>query len=62
MPDSKPVLAVTEVAELLGISRSLAYDLVARGQLPAIHLGRRIVIPRHALEALLSGRTDPVPA
>ena len=26
------VLSVTEAAELLGISRSLAYDLVARGE------------------------------
>jgi hypothetical protein len=26
---------------------------VARGELPAVRLGRRIVVPRRALEALL---------
>jgi excisionase family DNA binding protein len=35
------------------LSRGLAYELVARGELPAIRLGRRIVIPRVAMEELL---------
>jgi excisionase family DNA binding protein len=39
--------------ELLGISRALAYELVGRHELPAVRLGRRLVIPRRALEALL---------
>ncbi|MBF6556996.1 MAG: helix-turn-helix domain-containing protein [Acidimicrobiales bacterium] len=47
------VLTVDEVAYLLNISRGLAYELVARGELPAIRLGRRIVIPRVAMEELL---------
>jgi len=47
------VLTVDEVAYLLNISRGLAYELVARGELPAIKLGRRIVIPRVAMEELL---------
>ncbi|MGD0254965.1 MAG: helix-turn-helix domain-containing protein [Acidimicrobiales bacterium] len=47
------VLTVDEAAYLLSISRGLAYELVARGQLPAIRLGRRIVIPRVVLEELL---------
>ena len=46
-------LTVTEAAELLGISRALAYELAARGELPVLRLGRRIVIPRKALEALV---------
>jgi excisionase family DNA binding protein len=46
-------LTVDEVAYLLNISRGLAYELVARGELPAIRLGRRIVIPRVAMEELL---------
>jgi excisionase family DNA binding protein len=48
-------LTVPEVAELLGISRSSAYECVRRGEIPSITLGRRVVIPRRALEALLSG-------
>ena len=47
------VLTVDEAAYLLNISRSLAYTLVARGELPALRLGRRIVIPRTTLEGLL---------
>ncbi|MGA2522356.1 MAG: helix-turn-helix domain-containing protein [Acidimicrobiales bacterium] len=47
------VLTVDEAAYLLHISRSLAYELIARGELPALRLGRRIVIPRVMLEELL---------
>lgn len=46
-------MSITEAAALLGISRGLAYELVARGDLPSIRLGRRILIPRHALERFL---------
>ncbi len=49
-------LSVEEAGALLGISRDLAYDLVARHELPAVRLGRRLVVPRRALEeALLRG-------
>ena len=44
-----------ETAELLGVGRSTAYDLVARGELPALRIGRRIVVTRAALEELLGG-------
>jgi len=44
---------VTEAANVLGISRALAYELVARDELPSIRLGRRIVIPAAALKAVL---------
>ena len=46
-------LSVEEAGSLLGISRDLAYDLVARRELPSVRLGRRLVVPRRALvEAL----------
>ncbi len=51
--DSRLVFTVVETAELLGISRTHAYDLVARGELVHVRLGRRIVVPRHAIDALL---------
>ena len=56
--DGRLVLSVTEAAGLLGISRALAYELVARGELPSLRLGRRIVVPRRALEALLEADVD----
>ena len=48
-------LTVDEVAQLLGISRTLAYQLVRKQVLPSIRLGRRIVVPRKALEDFLGG-------
>ena len=47
-------LNVEEAAHLLGISRGLAYELAQCGRLPVIRLGRRILIPRVALEKMLS--------
>lgn len=51
---AKPALSVAEAAELLGVSRALAYELVKRGELPSVRLGRRIVVPRRAVEQLLA--------
>jgi excisionase family DNA binding protein len=46
-------LTVGEAGALLGISRALAYELVARGDLPSIRLGRRLVVPKVALLEML---------
>ncbi|MCA1844004.1 MAG: helix-turn-helix domain-containing protein [Actinobacteria bacterium] len=56
--ETRLVLTVTEAAVALGISRAHAYDLVARGELPSLRLGRRIVVPRRGLERLLDGDAD----
>jgi excisionase family DNA binding protein len=48
-------LSVEEAAEMLGISRTLAYELVRRGVLPHVRLARRIVISRRAVERLIDG-------
>jgi excisionase family DNA binding protein len=55
MGEKSLVLSVEEAAELLGISRGLAYELVRRRELPAIRLGRRLVVPRRKLLALVEG-------
>lgn len=46
---------VTEAATVLGISRTSAYERVRSGDLPALRLGRRIVIARAVVDAFLSG-------
>jgi excisionase family DNA binding protein len=51
--DDRLVLTVTEAAQLLKIGRSCAYEAVRNGQLPVIRMGRRILVPRAALERLL---------
>jgi excisionase family DNA binding protein len=56
-PDECLVYTVAEAGELLGISRAFAYELVARGELPVIRLGRRRLVPKVALLALV-GQTS----
>jgi excisionase family DNA binding protein len=53
------VFTVREAAEVLGISKSHAYELVARRELPSRRLGRRIVIPRDPLYRFLDGPAEP---
>jgi len=48
-------IKVVEAAKLLGISRSLAYELVREGKIPALRLGKkRWVIPRSAIDQMLN--------
>jgi excisionase family DNA binding protein len=47
---------VEEVAQILGIGRTAAYEGVRRGEIPSIRVGRRLVVPRAALEKMLEGR------
>jgi excisionase family DNA binding protein len=53
-------LSIPEAAKVFGISRGLAYDLARRDKLPVpvIRLGRRMVLSRKAVEALLSGNGE----
>jgi len=57
MNDKSLVMTIPVAARVLGISRGLAYDLARRDKLPVkvIRLGRRMVLSRKAVEALLSG-------
>lgn len=52
------VLTVEEAATLLGISRAFAYEAVNRGEIPSIRIGRRVLVPKVALERLV-GQTPP---
>jgi excisionase family DNA binding protein len=51
------VYSVAEASRLLGISRAFAYELVARGELPVIHLGRRLLVPKTALLDLVADQS-----
>lgn len=52
--DDRRAISVTEAARLLGISREVAYRAVQEGEIPAIRIGGRILVPRVALERLLT--------
>ena len=57
---SEPLtITVEEAGRRLGISRGLAYELVRRGEIPAIRLGcRRLVVPAGAVEAIVRERSS----
>lgn len=59
LANDRLVLTVAEAGELLGISRAFAYELAARGELPVIRLGRRIVVPKAALLRLVEFGDPP---
>ncbi len=44
------LLTPMEVREVLGIGRSLVYEMLASGQLPSIKLGRLVRVPSDALQ------------
>lgn len=53
------LLDVPTAAKVLGIGRSLAYDLVRRGEWPTqvLHVGKLIKIPTQPLIRLVDGLT-----
>jgi len=59
----RQTLNIEEVAARLNINRSTAYELARRDDLPVpvIRLGRRMVVSRAALDALLAAQHRPQP-
>ena len=60
MDETRLTLRVEEAAKLLGISRGLAYHLIRVGELPSLRLGRRLVVPRRALDQLIDDASPGV--
>jgi excisionase family DNA binding protein len=58
--DQRLTYTVDEVAALVGIARSTLYESVRRGEVASIRIGRRIVLTRPTVEALL-GFVPPAP-
>lgn len=52
------VFSIQEVAEMLGISKSYAYELVRNGTIPALQLGRKRVIPKEEFKKWINRNTD----
>lgn len=47
--EDRIMLTVEEVAALLGLGRTAAYEAARRGELPSRRLGRRVIVPVPAL-------------
>ena len=48
-----------DTGHLLNLSRATTYSLVNQGIIPSIRFGKRIVVPRKALEELLASAGKP---
>ena len=48
-------LTVEEAGRILGLSRGSMYKAVQAGSVPSLRIGRRILIPRKAVEQMCSG-------
>ena len=55
------VYTVTEFAHLFAISPRLVRNLIRKGDIPALKIGRSYRIPRKAAEAYLARALPPVP-
>lgn len=49
-------ISIEAAAKRLGIGRNQAYEAAHRGEIPIIKIGRRMLVPRAALDRLLSGQ------
>jgi excisionase family DNA binding protein len=52
-------LTVEEAALALGISRASAYEAVRVGEIPSIRIGKRILVPKSALDRMLEHAGEP---
>jgi excisionase family DNA binding protein len=52
-------LTVEEAARALGINRNAAYAAVHNGELPAIRVGRRLLVPKAAFQRMLETAGQP---
>ena len=57
-PDEKRAYRINEAVAAYRLSRSTLYKLIAAGTLRTVKIGGRRLIPRDALEALLSEGTE----
>jgi hypothetical protein len=55
--DSRDAFSVEEAGKILGLSRASAFAAANRGDIPVIRIGKRLIVPRRALERLL-GATE----
>lgn len=60
LEDLPLTLTMEEAAKLLGIGRNQAYHAAARGQIPMLRIGRRMLVPTAPLRRMLGLESTPV--
>jgi prophage regulatory protein len=53
----KLLLRVNETAQLIGLGKSKTYDLIARGELPSIRIGKCVRVPADKLREWVSAQS-----
>lgn len=48
------LLTIVEAAALLGVGRTTLYELLSRGELTAVRIGRARRVPREAVDAYVA--------
>jgi excisionase family DNA binding protein len=56
--DDRLLLRLPEVAARLGLGRTTVYDLVQRGELPVVRVGRAVRVPVGALQRWVERQTE----
>lgn len=54
----RATITVPEAGQLLGVGRDSAYRAAAKGEIPTLTIGRRLVVPTARLLALLGEPVD----
>ena len=53
------LLRPAETAEILGVGKSKVYDLIAKGELPSVRIGKSVRVPVEKLREWVNIRLDP---
>ena len=53
--DQRLTLTIPEACQALGIGETMLRQMIREKQLPILRLGRRVLVPRQAVEALVAG-------
>ena len=53
--DERKTYSIEEAARLLGVGRNQGYEAARTKQIPVIKIGKRLLVPKAALDRLLNG-------
>lgn len=59
--ETRRTITVPEAGEQLGIGRNAAYEAAKRGEIPTVRIGRRLLVPREAVDRLLQRAMEHAP-
>ena len=59
MTEEREILTVEEAAKWLGVGRSKVYELIGRGELGVLRMGRRTCVPVSALRSFVERNVAP---